>query len=251
MIEAEALEINDERRPYAPAANITAVMERVRRINLPDLIDTDFLRVTAIPEASLGRVAYALRFLRLIEANGRPSDRLRAMARASEDEYRELLEAVVREAYAPDLARVDPSLDTQAQIVSAFQRYEPRSQTMRMVMLFLGLCRAAGIPVLESPRERQMQNRRAERIPRAPRAGRSTTVAPHRPTVREVEAIRPPISEGLLFSVTVEDIGALDDADFDGVWTALGKVARARARARDRHGAPASPAGDDQEGLTE
>ena len=36
---------------------------------------------------------------------------------------------------------------------------------------------------------------------------------------------------GLLFGVTVDDIAALPDAEFKSVWEALGKVARARARA--------------------
>jgi hypothetical protein len=37
----------------------------------------------------------------------------------------------------------------------------------------------------------------------------------------------------MLFGITESDIGALDEEEFGEVWAALGKVARARARARE------------------
>lgn len=39
-------------------------------------------------------------------------------------------------------------------------------------------------------------------------------------------------TSGVLFGVTEDDVAALDEAEFNEVWTALGKVARARARAK-------------------
>jgi hypothetical protein len=183
------------------------------------------------------RVVYALRFLRLVEPTGRPTDRLRAIAKAPEEEWRDLLAGVVREAYAADFARLDPAQDTQPRIVSAFKRYEPRSQTDRMVMLFLGLCRAAGIPVLDAPRDRQMQtpNRvtarastaRAQATAQPARARAST---PSTPSHLETPAVPNTLNPNLLFGVTVEDIGALPPEDFESVWGALGKIARARAQ---------------------
>lgn len=235
MIQARMIEPrgDDDRRPYAPAANVLAVIERVRRLNLPAAVDTDFLRLADVPEGSLGRVAFALRFLGLTDADARPSDQLRAIARATDEEYRELLAGIVRSAYATDFERVDPAAETQAKIASAFQRYEPRSQTTRMVMLFLGLAKAAGILVMEAPRERGIQPARA--TPRST-AGRARPAAagpartrPSAPTIRRGLDQSPATS--LLFGVTVDDIAALPEADFDTVWEALGKVARARARA--------------------
>lgn len=226
MIDIEAVELDEDRRPYAPAANVVAVLDRVRRVNLPESIDIDFLRIALVPEGTQGRVLQALRFLRLIDVSGRPSDRLRAMARAAEEEFRDLFAGVVREAYAPDFARIDPALDTQSRIMSAFQRYEPRSQTYRMTMLFLGLCRAAGIAVLDAPRERQMQAKQV--------APRSTSA---KPTTKVVGLPRgrsgipaSQVNPNLLFGVTVEDIGALPPSEFAEVWGALGKIAQARAR---------------------
>lgn len=223
----------DERRPYAPAANVVGLLERIRRRNLPDVIDPDFMRIAGIPEGTMGRVAFALRFLELADDAGRPTDRLRAIARADDDEFRELLAAVLREAYAADFARIDPGQDTQARIVSAFQRYEPRSQTERMVMLFLGLVRAAGLPILEAPRERGMQPV-ARAGPRPiPLRRAATAPRPRTPVGLAQEPSNRAINQpdNLVFGVTIEDIGALPPEEFTEVWNALGKIAQARANA--------------------
>ena len=107
-----------------------------------------------------------------------------------------------------------------------------------MVMLFLGLCRAAGVPVLDAPRERQNQSRPVARFKHlssataAPisRAARmpSRGVASIPATPDQLDPIPSRASE-LLFGVTVEDIGALSEKDFPAVWDALGIIARARA----------------------
>jgi hypothetical protein len=237
MIEAEVVELDENRRPYAPAANVIAVLERVRRVNLPDPIDADLLRIAGVSEGAMGRVVYALRFLRLTEPTGRPTDRLRAIAKAPEEEWHDLLAGVVREAYASDFTRIDPGQDAQPKIMSAFQRYEPRSQVYRMVMLFLGLCRAAGIPVLDPPRDRQMQtsSRSAtrpsiSRVQQSALALRGRASAPPPPSQLETPVATNLINPNLLFGVTVEDIGALTPDDFNTVWGALGKIALARAQ---------------------
>ena len=102
-----------------------------------------------------GRVIQALRFLNLIAEDGVPTETLKAIAGAPENEAKSLLETTVRAAYATDLHAIDPGQDAQSQISDWFQRYQPRSQTSRMVMLFLSLCREAGIPV----KDKQMNGR--------------------------------------------------------------------------------------------
>lgn len=215
----------ENRRPYAAPSNVVTVLTRCRTRNLPTKIDDDLFRVAQIPDAVFGRVRFALRFLDFIDAEDRPTQKLAALAAAPEPEYRELLAATLRDAYAGDFAKVNPAEDTQAQIVAAFQPYEPRSQTSRMVMLFLGLCREAGIPVLEAPRERQMKPRASRSTPPKPRAraygGGSTGGAQPADTGPSGE---------MLFGVSTEDIGHLTEEEFAKVWDALGVVARARSR---------------------
>jgi hypothetical protein len=233
MINPVELQPEDDRRPYAPAANITAVIDRVRRVNLPDVIDNGVLRLAGVSEGAMGRVQYALRFLGLIDPNSRPTDRLRAIARAGDDEGRDLLAAVVREAYASDFARLDPSQDTQPRIVSAFKRYEPRSQTDRMVMLFLGLCRASGIPVLDPPRERALQGG-GNRAPQQPRAGRTVNLRGHAGPDKPRNTGNtppPPSADSLVFDLTQLDL--IDDEDeYKKAWEAIGTARRIMGKAR-------------------
>jgi hypothetical protein len=112
-----------------------------------------------------------------------------------------------------------------------------------MVMLFLDLCRAAGIPLLDAPRERKMQAK-----PTSGR-GKRTAVASS-----PGEPMRAPAGGGnfldnflprgagggappsTLFAITEADIADLEEPEFVTLWEALGKVARARAR---RKAAPA------------
>lgn len=242
-----------ERRPYAATANVMAVLKRVRTRNLPERIGGEFYTLAGVGTAVHGRVTQALTFLGLVDESGYPQDALRAMAQAPEAEFLELLGACVRERYAAEFQIVDPGQDSQPQILDAFRKYEPRSQTDRMVMLFLGLCREAGMKVKDVPRERQMAS--SAKAPH-PRPG---TTSP-RLTVQKRSAGRSgrlPTQEatapGLLFGVSVADIQMLDDTEFDEVWSALGKVARARGRAATDTTTPgpeeAHPEVDEQEGT--
>jgi hypothetical protein len=219
------------RRPYAPASHVTATLRRARSRNLPERITVDFLGLAGVPAAIAKRTTFALRFLSLTEEDGSPTGSLRAISASGESEYQALLANVVRNAYAADFERIDPAADSQKVIVDAFARYSPRSQTDRMVMLFLGLCREAGIPVLEAPRKRALQpaNRTERSAPnrtsRPP--ARATSSQAHRASTQAAPADGVP-----LFSVTDADIAVLDEEEFVEIWAALGKIARARARAR-------------------
>lgn len=214
-------------RPYAAPANVLGFLARVRRRNLPETITNDFLRVAGIPEVVFGRVMQALRFLKLVHEDGRPTDTLVALSGATDAQYREVLEKVIREAYRTEFQVIDPSKDMQARIIDAFRQFQPRSQTERMVMLFLGLCREAGIPVLEAPRERLMHEKKPKR-PKPSGSGTSKATADNTD-----EGKTPPrIESGILFGVTEDDVARLSEEEFKTVWTALGTVARARARAR-------------------
>lgn len=216
------------RRPYAATANIVGVIERARTRNLPDVINNEFLRIAGVPEVVFGRVTEAIFFLGLVDEGGEPTTELRAIAGASDAEYKAIVAGLIRTAYGEDFQKIDPSQDDQPTIIDAFRRYEPRSQTSRMVMLFLGLCREAGIPVKDAPRERKMQSTRSTK-PRGGGRKRSSDVPATATIAAPGQAPAPPRSD-LLFSVTEDDIAALGEEDFNAVWAALGKVARARSK---------------------
>ena len=207
-------------RPYAAPANVISVINRARTRNLPETINNDFLRIAGVPEGAWYRVMQALRFLGFVYEDGRPSDTFEGLAAATDNQYRELLENIIREAYRTEFNVIDPGQDPQSRIMDAFQPYKPRSQTSRMVILFQGLCHEAGIPVLDVPRERQMREPQVKR-PQRITGKRSAAATTTRRTVTDI-----------LFGVTEDDIDALNEEEFEEVWSALGKVARARARAK-------------------
>jgi hypothetical protein len=224
----------DDKRPYAATANVTGVIQRTRTRNLPEKVDSDFIRLAGVPEAVIHRVASALKFLGLVTEDDKPTDTLRALAAAPDEQYRELLAGAVRNAYEVDFARIDPAQDSQRQIIDAFRPYQPRSQTNRMVMLFLGLCREAGMEVKDAPRERPMGATVARSGGSARATSKSDTPASPRrrqPPPSEAPVNAQPSPPGLLFGVTEDDIGVLTDEQFASVWGALGVVARARAQA--------------------
>ena len=233
----------DDKRPYGATANVTGVIQRTRTRNLPDKVDHDFIRLAGVPEGVIHRVASALKFLGLVTEDDKPTDTLRALAAAPDEQYREILAGAIRNAYEVDFARINPAQDSQKQIINAFRPYQPRSQTNRMVMLFLGLCREAGMEVKDAPRERPMGAtvaRSGGSSARATSGKPDKSASPKRqpPPSDGAFASAQPTPAGLLFGVTEDDIGTLSDEQFATVWSALGLVARARA-----HPAPAGTSG--------
>ena len=215
-------------RPYAAPANIIAVIQRARTRNLPEVINNDFLRITGAPEGVWYRVMQTLQFLGLIYEDGRPSDSFEALAGARESQYKELLENIIREAYRAEFSVVDPGQDPQPRIIDAFRPCKPRSQTPRMVMLFQGLCREAGIPILDAPRERRM---RESQVKQPKSTGERPSIGV--PSVKPISKRTTELSTSeVLFGVTEEDVAVLGEEEFNEVWAALGKVARARAHAK-------------------
>jgi hypothetical protein len=95
------------------------------------------------------------------------------MHTSPDEEYSTILSGLVREAYGEVFDVINPAEDSQDRIVNVFRRYTPASQRNRMVIFFLGMCREAGIPTLDVPRQRGMAEARPGRLgttpPRSPR----------------------------------------------------------------------------------
>lgn len=140
-------------RPYPPPSNVIAVLNRLRSRNLSERIDADYLRDAGVPEGTIHRVSFALRFLGLVE-NDAPTKALRSITTSTDEEYRDILAGLIRDAYRELFEIVDPAQDSADRIVNVFRRYTPASQRERMVNFFLGMCREAGIPTLDAPRQR-------------------------------------------------------------------------------------------------
>jgi Family of unknown function (DUF5343) len=142
-------------RPYANPGNVMDVLRRYRRLNLPTTaLSANDLSVAGVPAGALGRTFGALQFLGLIDADKEITDSWRTLSAADDEEFKEHLGSIVRNAYADIFTRVQPETDSQSTVLQAFQRYEPKSQISRMATLFLALCRESGIPTLDTPKQR-------------------------------------------------------------------------------------------------
>lgn len=192
---------------------------------MPSGITRDLLKSIGISENIIPRLFATLRFLGLITDKYEPTDVLRGLAGSTEDEFRQLLEKTVRAAYADDFYHIDPSQDTQERIMNAFQRYTPRSQHSRQVMLFLGLCREAGIATLDVPRKRGMrgisQSQRSARLADVqrvmPRQNGNYNMAGHGRGEEQYATMQ-------FLGITSEDAALMPEADFWEVWGAIGTV---------------------------
>jgi len=140
-------------RPYTPPSNVTIVLQRLRSRNMPERVDAEYLRDAGVPEGTNARTLFALRFLGLLEGDA-PTSALRSIATSTDEEYQAILAALVRDAYHEVFEVIDPTQDPQDRIINFFRRYTPASQRERMVVFFLGMCREAGIPTLDVPRQR-------------------------------------------------------------------------------------------------
>jgi hypothetical protein len=86
----------------------------------------------------------ALQTLDLIDEGGNPTETMESLRRAKEPEYKNQLAAWISGAYADVMMFVNAS-DDETAIRDAFRSYNPVGQQPRMVALFMGLCRAAGM----------------------------------------------------------------------------------------------------------
>ncbi|MGB6838606.1 MAG: DUF5343 domain-containing protein [Dehalococcoidia bacterium] len=159
-----------EAAPYAPVHNVLTVIRRLRERGLPDPLTLQELERIGVPAGNAPRTLAALRFLGLVEDEGTRSPAFERLGRASTDEYAETLAEIVRAAYAPVFTVVDPAQDNEIALHDAFRHYHPQAQRSRMVTLFLGVCREAGIipggpPRRKAKMRRQTEGRAAERPP--------------------------------------------------------------------------------------
>ncbi len=135
----------DQIAPYAPAQTITTLIERYRERGLTTPITGDVLMKAGIKDSLTQRVLQSLKLLDLIDGDGNPTVAFAELKKAPQGEFQPRLAEIIRSAYAEIFKFTDPAKDPPQSVRDAFRGFSPDSQQERMVMLFLGLCEAAGI----------------------------------------------------------------------------------------------------------
>lgn len=161
----------DQPAPYAPASAVLDLIERHRNKGLPPIVDTDVLLRAGISDSLVPRTLQALKTLDLLTDDGRPSEVFEGIRLAPSAEYQTRLAEWLNAAYADALTFIDPATDDEVAIRDAFRKYIPTGQQGRMVTLFIGLFKAAGV-MPERTRERPQRAANATprglRVPAAP-----------------------------------------------------------------------------------
>lgn len=144
--------------PYAPATAVMSLVERHRNKGLPSPVDGEVLARASVPDSLIPRTLQALRTLDLLDSEGRPSPVFEGIRLAPEAEYQQRLQEWLQGAYADALRFVNPATDDETAIRDAFRSYNPVGMQPRMVSLFTGLFRAAGVsPEKPAPVKRTLK----------------------------------------------------------------------------------------------
>jgi hypothetical protein len=164
----------DGQAPYAPTKRVISIIEGYRDRGLQTPFTLDVLTRAGITEPLAPRTLRSLKALDLIDDDGQPTAEFQQLRKASSEEYKSRLAAILHAAYANVFQFADPATDPPEKVRDAFRHYEPVGQQPRMVALFVGLCEYAGI-ISSAPPDAPKQ-RSAKRAA----AQRSRTKAPER-----------------------------------------------------------------------
>jgi hypothetical protein len=131
--------------PYAPTKAVLDVIHAWRDRPVPTPITAEVVEKIGVPASIVPRTMQAFRLLDLLDKAGNPTPAMQDLRKAGGDEYRARLAEIIRGAYAEVLIYRDPAVDSADKIEDAFRSFEPVGMRDRMVRLFLGLCKEAGI----------------------------------------------------------------------------------------------------------
>ena len=137
-----------KKAPYSPAASVIAAIKRYRERGLPEPVDKNALESIGITSGVAALTLATLKFLGLINSDGFHSERFDQLRRATSENYPSELLQVIQNAYTDVFVIVDPTQDSRDRITDAFRQYDPQAQRERMVALFIGLCREAGLIII-------------------------------------------------------------------------------------------------------
>ncbi len=133
--------------PYGPTKGTLQALQLLRRTT-PNRIDTDFLRVNKLAPGNEYKVVGALRFLGLVDEEGRPTDSSR-MLKTKGATYTLALQDIVKRAYSGVFRGVRPSELTREGIYNYFVTEGGLGSEMatKATRFLLKLCRLAEIEI--------------------------------------------------------------------------------------------------------
>src|SRR5271167_2778706 len=158
--------------PYTSYRTFRTFIEDLRENGVPSRIDRSVL--TRFSGVVGSQLTHALRFLGLIEGQGRPTERLRALVKAhGAGRWPEALSELMRQEYAPIFA-IDLEAATPSHFNEAFRKAFPAADAVvqKCVTFFLYAANDAGVKisgrVLKGRKPRSLTPRRKHASAHAP-----------------------------------------------------------------------------------
>jgi hypothetical protein len=210
--------------PYTSYRTFKTFIQDLRERGVPSRIDRSVLtRFSGVVGTQL---THALRFLSLIEEDGRPTQRLKELVNAhGAGHWAETLFELLRQQYAPMFA-IDLESATPSHFNEAFRKAFPAADAVvqKCVTFFLYAANDAGVKisgrVLKGRKPRSLAPRRKPSFAHPPakelEAGASQPQPAASPAASRIESKAP--SEVLL---THLDLNEMDDEQQAAVWTLL------------------------------
>ncbi|MGA7731000.1 MAG: DUF5343 domain-containing protein [Chloroflexia bacterium] len=152
-----------QRAPYSRPNPVLAILRRNHDKGVPNPLTATNLERLGLLSSSGSHALQAIKFLGLVLDDGSHTETFDRMRRVGDEEYRSLLAQAIQMAYKPVFEVADPSTDNRDAIDNAFRLYDPPTQRTRMVLLFLELCREAGL----APPEEELARRSAGAAPKS------------------------------------------------------------------------------------
>ena len=137
--------ISEDYMPYAPVGSVLTVVRKKRDASMPDIVDNHSITRIGISKGNASRTVAAMQFYGLIDEDGKHTRAFDGLGVAKTEEYPEALGDILREAYSKIFEVVNPAEASDIDLTDAFRGFNPAKQRTRMITLFVGLCKEAGI----------------------------------------------------------------------------------------------------------
>lgn len=197
--ESDRLNSDDKKftPPYGPANGMIQGLRLLERIT-PAKVDTQLLRANGIAPGNEYKVVGALRFLELIDDDGRPTEKCRLL-KTQGPPHTLALQQIIRGAYRDLFSRLSPHQTTREAIYNYFVSQMDMGAEMasKATRFLVGLCDLAEIDLAASPARRPKEPKHLPRKKRQPRetANPETVVGQSAPTLPFVFAITPELAK--------------------------------------------------------
>lgn len=150
---------------YAPLSALRRVLEVVRAGHLPAIATRVSLVEIGVAEGNSYKTLFTLEFLGLV-VDGEWTDLARELATVPNDDYQSVSARMVRDAYWDVFEQINPVEANDLELRDAFRHFTPDGQWERMLTLFRGLCKEAGIyPRVAMRHRRSTSGNSVEQVP--------------------------------------------------------------------------------------